>query len=292
MLWKEGLLIKLNKMGIGGKMFNWIKDFLKDRTIEVRVGSEVSDTYTIENGTPQGSVCSPILFNIMINDVFDGVSQDISRALYADDGALWVRGRNVNSLQQRMQTAISQVGKWSFEWGFHLSVEKTQYICFTKKRAKPTLELKIYGQSLKQVSDLRYLGVWFDSKLNFKSHVQKMVSKCKKAINLMKCLSGYSWGATGFSLKRIYIAIIRSALDYGCTVYKSSAKTTLAELDRVQAKALRLCCGAFRTSPIPALQVEVGEMPLHLRRLQLSLTYWVNLQGHEASHPTKQVLEE
>ncbi len=27
MLWKEGLLIKLNKMGIGGRMFNWIKDF-------------------------------------------------------------------------------------------------------------------------------------------------------------------------------------------------------------------------------------------------------------------------
>lgn len=42
MLWKEGLLIKLNKMGIGGRMFNWIKDFLNNRTIEVRVGMEFS----------------------------------------------------------------------------------------------------------------------------------------------------------------------------------------------------------------------------------------------------------
>jgi len=80
-------------------MFNWIKYFLKNRTIEVRIGSELSSIYTIDNGTPQGSVCSPILFNIMINDVFDGVNQRINRALYADDGALWVRGRNIASKQ-------------------------------------------------------------------------------------------------------------------------------------------------------------------------------------------------
>lgn len=45
MLWKEGLLIKLNKMEIGGKMFNWIKDFLNGRTVEVRIGSESSSIH-------------------------------------------------------------------------------------------------------------------------------------------------------------------------------------------------------------------------------------------------------
>lgn len=137
--------------------------------------------------------------------MFDGVNQRINRALYADDGALWVRGRNIDNLQQRMQTAISQIGRWSFEWGFHLSVEKTQVICFSKKRVKPTIDLKIYGQSLKQVNDLRYLGVWFDSKLTFKNHVQRMVDKCKKAINLLKCLSGYNWGGVRlFFEKNLY----------------------------------------------------------------------------------------
>jgi len=76
-----------------------------------------------------------------------------------------------------MQTAISQVEKWSFKWGFHVSVEKTQFICFSTERVKPTVDLRIYGQSLKQVNELRYLGVWFDSKLTFKNHVQKMVEK-------------------------------------------------------------------------------------------------------------------
>lgn len=110
MLWKEGLLIKLNKMGIGGKIFNWIRNFLKGRTIEVRVGSVSSNTHPVENGTPQGSVCSPILFNVMKNDVFEGIDRRISRALYADDGALWVRRNGhlsgVSVYQQRKHNSF------------------------------------------------------------------------------------------------------------------------------------------------------------------------------------------
>lgn len=88
MMWKEGLLIKLHKMGVGGRVFNWIKDFLFERKIQVRIGSELSSQYTVGNGTPQGSVISPLLFIIMINDVFSEVPADTGRSHFADDGAL------------------------------------------------------------------------------------------------------------------------------------------------------------------------------------------------------------
>lgn len=98
MLWKDGLLIKLNELGISGKMYNWVLDFLHRRTIEVKVGAEYSNRYIVENGIPQGSVCSPILFNIMINDIFDQIEENIGKSLYADDGGLWVRARNIEYL--------------------------------------------------------------------------------------------------------------------------------------------------------------------------------------------------
>lgn len=101
MLWKEGLLIKLEKLGIGGKMFNWVAGFLLGRQIQLRVGVEHSKMYTVENGTLQGSVCSTVLFNLMINDVFEGVESTVGKSLYADDGALWVRGRNLEYLKKK-----------------------------------------------------------------------------------------------------------------------------------------------------------------------------------------------
>ena len=42
MMWKEGLLIKLDIMGVGGRMYNWIKDFLFGRSIQVRVEKSLS----------------------------------------------------------------------------------------------------------------------------------------------------------------------------------------------------------------------------------------------------------
>ena len=67
-LWKEGLLKNLKQMGIMGKMFNYIQNFGKDRTFQVKVGSSLSSTKTQVNGTPQGAVISPTLFNIAINN--------------------------------------------------------------------------------------------------------------------------------------------------------------------------------------------------------------------------------
>ena len=63
---------------------------------------------------------------------------------------------------------------------------------------------------------------------------------------------GVSGGADRETMLLIFQAMIRSALDYG-----SSSKTVLARLDVVLAKALRLCRGAFRTSPAPALLIEM-----------------------------------
>lgn len=109
-------------------------------------------------------------------------------------------------------------------------------------------------------------------------HIQKIVDKCKKVLNVMRCLCGVEWGASRPALRTIYTGLIRSIFDYGCIIYGSAAKTCLSKLDVIQNQALRICCGAVKTTPVTDIQVEMGEMPLRLRRDQLALVYWGNLR--------------
>lgn len=104
----------------------------------------------------------------------------------------------------------------------------------------------------------------------------------------------YKWSGMGgkfFFFKNYYVAMIRSVFDYGCVVYGSASKNMLGKLCKIQAQAMRQCCGAVKTTAISALQVLVGEMPLEIRRKQLMINYWANLQGHKDEHPTKVVLK-
>lgn len=91
----------------------------------------------------------------------------------------------------------------------------------------------------------------------------------------MKNVCGYDWGADKLSLLNIYRALIRSTIDYGCTVYGKACETILQRLDRVQNRALRLSLWTMRTTPINPVLAEACELPLHLRRDKLSVACWV-----------------
>ncbi|XP_060782170.1 uncharacterized protein LOC132889552 isoform X2 [Neoarius graeffei] len=290
MLWREGLLVKLLKYGVNGRLFSWIKNFLEDRTIQVRVGDVMSATVLVENGTPQGSVISPVLFNVMINDIFLDLNQGTGRSLFADDGALWVKGRNVPFILRRLQGELNVVEKWAGKWGFKISVSKSKYVFFSRTRKKWDMSLTLYDSPIERVESFKYLGVWFDSKLNWNIHISKVIAKTVKVINVMRCLTGYSWGAEKGTLLTIYQAMIRSIFDYGCQVYGAASNSALKRLDVIQSKALRVCCGAFASTSTSALLVETGEKPLRLRRIQLTLHYWNRLRERTSLCPASPIL--
>ena len=62
----------------------WLKNFLQDRTITVRSNNAYSDTRTLTKEVPQGSVLSPLLFNVMMSD-FPHPDKNIELELFADD---------------------------------------------------------------------------------------------------------------------------------------------------------------------------------------------------------------
>ncbi len=182
-MWREGILIKLDKMGIGGKMYNYILDFLSQRAFSVKVGEESAEEFTVENGIPQGSVISPVLFNLMINDIFEKLGNGNGGILYADDAVIWKRGRNISYIVMNIQKEIQTLEQWGIDWGFKFSVQKSNVMFFTKRKIDENYKLCLYSQSLERVKKFKYLGVWFDEKHTWKYHINH-VEKIKKSLEL------------------------------------------------------------------------------------------------------------
>ncbi|GFW00237.1 putative RNA-directed DNA polymerase from transposon X-element [Trichonephila clavipes] len=136
------------------------------------------------------------------------------------------------------------------------------------------------------VSAVRFLGVIFDCKLTFLPHVLYLRKRCERSLNILKVLSNTLWGADRVSLLRVYQALILSRLDYGCVVYGSARASVLKQLDTIHHSALRICSGAFRTSPVTSLYVVCHQPTLELRRRQLCANYFIRAMS-VPSHPLK-----
>lgn len=134
MLWRDGVLIKLNQIGVKGRILRWVKEFLSERSITVKINGTFSECYRVENGTPQGSIISPFLFSIMFDGIFKEIENNTGVALFADDGAIWKRGRNITFIMKKMQQILNTVQEWTVKWGFRISQEKTKAMLFTKKK--------------------------------------------------------------------------------------------------------------------------------------------------------------
>jgi len=288
MVWRKGVLFKLHKLGVSGNMFNWVNSFLHNRKIQVRLGNVLSEEISVENGTPQGSVISPLLFLIAINDL--AVDEGINLSLFADDSAIWKCGRNLKYLEGKLQNALNKINDWANEWGFKVSIEKTQVVIFTRKRNK-TVELKYNDITLKVVKKVKFLGLIFDSKLSWRDHIKFIVEKCTTRVNLLRCIAGNNWGANKENLVYVFKALIRSRIEYGCEVYGSANKRLLHCLDVIQNKCLRVCTGALRVTSIEALEVDCGVMPLDLRRQKLQARI-IATYLDSSNNPVKSSLQE
>ncbi len=94
--------------------------------------------------------------------------------------------------------------EWGYNWGFRFSIEKSRSVFFTRKRVQEGLKLRMYGRDLEKVGTFKFLGINLDSRLTFADHIRRMEERCKRVMNIMRCLRGREWGASRLSLKRIY----------------------------------------------------------------------------------------
>ena len=163
--WRYGILKDIHKLGLRGRLPTFIENFLADRTMQVRVGSSLSDYYDQEQGVPQGGVLSTTLFSNKINDIVKCLGNLTDCSLYVDDFCICYRSKSMATIERQLQQNLNKIESWATSNGFKFSKSKTQCVHFCQLRKQhddPVLHL--YGSPIPVVEESKFLGILFDSR--------------------------------------------------------------------------------------------------------------------------------
>ena len=113
----EKLMKRVEEKIADGPVLGWIRKFLKQEIMET------AETWTPEEGTPQGAVLSPLLSNIYLNPLDHlMVEKGYEMVRYADDFVVLCRSN------EEAQRALEEVRGWVNEAGLTLHPEKTRIV--------------------------------------------------------------------------------------------------------------------------------------------------------------------
>ena len=261
-VWRDALCWKLMEFGIGRRLISWLQSWMSNRKACVAVQGVWSREYLFEQGLPQGSVLSPLLFLAYINDLLEDVAKEVKVSGFADDMAAWVSGRGVDECVEKIQRAAGKVEEWSKKWLMVVSLEKCSVTLFSKDVRDSNMEglrVEMEGKLLKVDKHPTFLGVTYDGKLVFSEQCNKVVEKAKRRVNLLRALAGRDWGWNRELLKTTYVTNVRAVLLYGAVAWTPwLSRVQWEKLEAVQREAARVITGLMASSPGEAVLEEAG----------------------------------
>ena len=240
-VWHNGLRYKIFMLDLPTKMTRWLSDFLVGRVIQVNGNGFLSSRISPAAGVPQGCPES-ITFLIYINDLPKPHHRQNSKSQFADDTALWAASRNVHIAAKLLQKDLRKLAKWCAKWRIKLNPEKTKVIIFSRsylaRNTEPTL--KLYGERLKIYSQVKFLGITFDSKFTFKKHFEDILGRCNARYNRIRLLTNKKWGPSASTILQIYKQCVWPIFEYGSLSTITTSDTIIREIQRLQNKFIRL----------------------------------------------------
>ena len=230
------LLDKLYKYGVRGPALNLFRSYLSNRKQYVKLCDNKSKLNTVDIGIPQGSILGPLLFLIYINDLPNASNFFVK--LFADDTFLSLSGPNLKQLNTRTNIELQNIYRWLRANKLTLNIAKSKFMIITNKRdSKRNFKLKINRTPLESCSSYKYLGIYFDKDLDWKTHVNYVCTKLSKSCGIISKLRHCVDINT---LKTVYYSLGYSYLRYGNIVWGNAAQSVLEPLVTLQNRIIKI----------------------------------------------------
>ena len=249
-------------MGFNDAVAKWIKEFLTDRFMSVKVKRSFSCWTKVQSGVPQGSVLGPLLFLLFVNELPKWVVS--SMLMFADDTKIWQRITNqVDS--DMLQDDLDKLVEWSRYWLLKFNSEKCKVMhinhCF-ETSYKIGGEEEGKEQVLEVVKEEKDLGIWISDDLNSDRQCCNAVARTDTILRMVKRSFPH---LDKSSFRLLYKSYIRPHLEYCIQVWSPNLQRNIDILERVQRRATKLVVGFRNKTYVERLQL-LGFTTLQKRR--------------------------
>ena len=229
----EALIFKLKQFGVGGSFLSILTEFLTNRTQRVVVDGQCSEWRNVVSGVPQGSVLGPLLFILYTHDMWFGLENKL--VAYADDATLLAVVPSPDmrpSVSESLNRDLAKINEWCKWWGMKMNPRKTLSMIVSRSRTiQPQHpELLIDDIPLTTNNSFKSLGVIFDSKFTFESHIRSMSTSIAQKLGLLR-KSSKMFGDQSVLMK-CFNSFILPSFEYCSPVWCSAVDSHLKLLDR------------------------------------------------------------
>ncbi|KAK3100583.1 hypothetical protein FSP39_022163 [Pinctada imbricata] len=234
-VWRHGLLVKLYKIGIEGKLWSLILDCHTDTTSAIIVNHTQSRWFPVGQGVRQGGVLSTFLYLVFIDDLINdlqvsnpnfGILNTVSNCpTLADD--VMCMAMSPFLLQSMLDIAYH----YSIRWRFKFNADKSCIICIRAMGNNLNLNFtwKLGSEIISVNESYNHLGVIINNKCNLSERIMLACEKGRKAyFGISSMLLTF---ANPLSVVHLYGTVVRSSVLYGCELWNNlSCKEYLSTL--------------------------------------------------------------
>jgi len=141
-------------------------------------------------------ILSVTLCCLKINSIIKALCPDVDCSLYVNDFVICYCSKYTHIIERHLQRCLDKLQEWADTNGFKFSTTKTVCLHFCHlHKLHPHPQLFLNGSPIPVVEEVKFLGVIFDKKFSFLSHLRYLKNRCTKALNLLRVVVHTSWGA-------------------------------------------------------------------------------------------------